>query len=76
MSVNRIIPFITMCPKPRKKQSNDKNEHVSQGLAKGIKIGADNNKEMTTVLVQLEGQGKNRRAAQPMTNAVIREYRA
>lgn len=31
---------------------------------------------MTTVLVHLEGQGKNRRAAKPMTNAVIRECRA
>lgn len=44
-------------------------------MAKGIKIEADN-KEMTTVFVQLEGQGKNKRAAKVMTNAVIREYRA
>lgn len=45
-------------------------------MAKGIKIGADNNKEITTVPVQLEGQGKKRRAAKPMTNAVIRVHRA
>lgn len=39
-------------------------------------MGTDNNKEMTTVHVQLEGQRKLMRGAKPMTNAVIREYRA
>jgi len=67
-----------MCPKlgKERKQRNDKNEWTGQGLAKGIKIAADNNKEMTTMLAHFEGQGKNRTAAKPMTNAVIREYRA
>lgn len=63
-----------ICPNPGRKQSND--ENAGQGLAKRIKAGTDNSKEMTTAVVQLEGQGKKRSAAKPVTNAFIREYRA